>query len=212
MTLTTIHASADVHPHAHVGLNCRIWHQAQIRENATLGDNCIIGKNVYIDFDVVIGNNVKIQNNALIYHGVTLDDGVFIGPRACLTNDRTPRAIMPDGALKTDDDWVVGSIHVHYGASIGAGAIILPDVTIGRFAMIAAGAVVTNNVPDHGLVIGIPARLTGYVCACGHRLQLVADEFTCAVCSSSWNLPPILYSSETEHNSASATNISGVLA
>jgi acetyltransferase-like isoleucine patch superfamily enzyme len=119
----------------------------------------------------VIGDRCKLQNNASLFHGVTVEDGVFIGPHACLTNDRLPRAITPQGALKTADDWDVGPIVLHYGCSIGAGAIVLPDVAIGRFALVGAGAVVTRSVPDHGLVVGNPARLIGFVCACGGRLR-----------------------------------------
>ena len=166
-----IHPTAEVSPKAQIGEGTRIWHHAQVREGAKIGRNCIIGKNVYIDFDVTIGDNVKIQNNASVYHGATVEDGVFIGPHACLTNDKIPRAITPTGQLKGSQDWEVGRILVKYGASIGAGAVILPNVTIGRFAMVGAGAVVTRDVPDHGLVVGNPARLVGYVCRCGRRLQ-----------------------------------------
>jgi UDP-2-acetamido-3-amino-2,3-dideoxy-glucuronate N-acetyltransferase len=166
-----IHPTADVSPHAEIGAGTRIWHQAQVRERARLGANCIVGKGAYIDFDVRIGDNVKIQNGVFVYHGVTIEDGVFVGPRVCFTNDMFPRAITPDGALKTDADWEVGTILVRYGASLGAGAIILPDVTIGRFALVGAGAVVTKDVPDHGLVLGNPARLVGYVCSCAQRLR-----------------------------------------
>jgi len=102
---------------------------------------------------------------------VTLEDGVFIGPHACLINDKMPRAITPAGDLKRDADWEVGKILVKYGASVGAGAVVLPQVTIGRFALVGAGAVVTKDVPDHGLVVGNPARLVGYVCKCGRRLS-----------------------------------------
>jgi len=177
-----IHPTAEVSSAAKIGEGTRIWHQAQVRERATIGRNCIVGKGVYVDFDVVIGDNVKIQNGAQIYHGATLEDGVFVGPLACLTNDRFPRAITPDGRLKAADDWEVGPIVVRYGASIGAGAIVLPGVTIGRFAMVAAGAVVTASVPDHGLVMGTPARLAGYVCACGRRLVEVAGGRRCPRC------------------------------
>ncbi|MGB9880554.1 MAG: acyltransferase, partial [Anaerolineae bacterium] len=125
-----------------------------------------------------------------IYHGVTIEDGVFIGPHACLTNDKLPRAITPEGQLKRDTDWEVGKILIQYGASIGAGAIILPGVTVGRFAMVGAGAVVTKDVVAHGLVIGNPARLVGFVCQCGHRLVPWSDReqpgkekrFSCPVC------------------------------
>jgi acetyltransferase-like isoleucine patch superfamily enzyme len=191
-----IHPTADVSPDAEIGHGTRIWHQAQVRERARIGANCIIGKGTYIDFDVQIGDNVKIQNGVFVYHGVTLEDGVFVGPRVCFTNDMFPRAIAPDGALKTDADWEVGTILVRYGASLGAGAIILPDVTIGRFALVGAGAVVTRDVPDHGLVLGNPARLIGYVCACAQRLQErerrgALSLLECPACAASYQLPAI---------------------
>jgi acetyltransferase-like isoleucine patch superfamily enzyme len=180
-----IHPTADVSSSAQIGAGSKIWHRAHIREHASIGAQCIIGKDVYIDYGVRIGSNVKIQNSALIYHGVQIEDGVFIGPQACLTNDRTPRAITATGALKTADDWSVGETRVRFGASIGAGAIILAGVIIGRFAMIGAGAVVTHDVPDYGLVVGVPARLIGYVCACGHRLALEDEVGRCSACGRS---------------------------
>jgi acetyltransferase-like isoleucine patch superfamily enzyme len=126
---------------------------------------------------------VKIQNHALIYHGAEIGDGVFVGPGAILTNDKVPRAINPDGTLKSADDWTVGRIRVRRGASIGAGATVVTGITVGSFAMVAAGAVVTQDVPDHGLVAGVPARLVGWVCACGWRHDLDAGpDWTCADC------------------------------
>jgi UDP-2-acetamido-3-amino-2,3-dideoxy-glucuronate N-acetyltransferase len=184
-----IHETAEVSPSAQIGSGTKIWHQAQVREGAVIGKNCIIGKDVYIDFDVVVGDNVKIQNNAVIYHGVTLEDGVFVGPHACLTNDRFPRAIRPDGRIKREHDWTVERILVHYGASIGAGAILIPPVTIGRFAMVAAASVVTKNVPDYGLAIGVPAYVVGYVCPCGHRLVKIEETWRCPICE--WVLEPV---------------------
>jgi acetyltransferase-like isoleucine patch superfamily enzyme len=189
-----IHSSVIIHPTAEVSSTAgidegtRIWHHAQIREGVVIGQNCIVGKDVYIDFNVVIGNNVKIQNSALLYHGLTVEDGVFIGPRACTTNDQFPRAITSDGRLKLADDWEVGPIAIRYGASIGAGAILLPNVTIGRFALVGAGAVVTHSVADHGLVMGLPARLAGYVCRCGHRLVQMGSEWHCPTCG--WLFQP----------------------
>jgi UDP-2-acetamido-3-amino-2,3-dideoxy-glucuronate N-acetyltransferase len=183
-----IHQTAEVHPTAQIGPGTKIWHQVQVREGARLGANCIVGKDAYIDFGVSIGDNVKIQNSALIYHGVTIEDGVFIGPQACLTNDMLPRAINPDGTLKQDADWEVGLIRVCYGASIGAGAIVLPGVTIGRFAMVGAGALVKKDVPDHGLAVGAPARLLGRVCKCGRRLvEQQPGRWWCETCQAMYN-------------------------
>jgi acetyltransferase-like isoleucine patch superfamily enzyme len=183
-----IHASADVSPSAVIGDGTAIWHEAQIRERASLGRNCIVGKGVYVDFDVTIGNNVKIQNRASIYHGTTIEDGVFIGPHVVFTNDKLPRAINPDGSRKSDDDWDVGPILVRFGASLGAGSIVLAGVTIGRYALVGAGAVVTRDVPDFGLVVGNPARLVGHVCACGTRLVEGTDVIVCGTCGRSYRL------------------------
>jgi acetyltransferase-like isoleucine patch superfamily enzyme len=191
--MVRIHPTADVSAQANIGAGAQIWHQAQVREDAVIGRNCILGKGVYVDCGVHIGDNCKLQNGAAIYHGATLADGVFVGPGAILANDRLPRAINPDGSLKRDADWEVGAIHVGRGASLGAGCIILPDVTIGEFALVAAGAVVTSAVPDYGLVIGAPARLAGYVCRCARRLRFVASEdgadlYICTSCQSSYRL------------------------
>lgn len=170
-----VHPSAEVSPDAQIGRGTRIWNRAQVREGVRLGENCIVGKDAYVDLDVQIGNNVKIQNSVLVYHGAVIEDGVFLGPQVCITNDRYPRAINPDGSLKGASDWEVGATIVRYGASVGAGAILVTGVEIGRFAMVGAGAVVTSDVPPHALVLGVPARVAGYVCACGRPLTM-SDE------------------------------------
>jgi UDP-2-acetamido-3-amino-2,3-dideoxy-glucuronate N-acetyltransferase len=170
-----IHPTADVSPSAEIGPGTSIWNQAQVRERARIGPGCVIGKNVYVDFDVVIGANVKIQNNVSVYHGVSVEDGVFIGPHVCFTNDRVPRAINPDGTLKRDDDWEVTPIRVRRGAAIGANSTVLPGVTVGRWAMVGAGSVVTRDVGDYEVVAGNPARRMGSVCACGEPLRDQTD-------------------------------------
>ena len=127
----------------------------------------MIGRDAFIDEGVTLGNRVKIQNLALVYHGVTVEDGVFIGPNAILTNDRYPRAITAAGELARADDWTVSPITLRHGCSIGAGAVVVAGTDVGRFATVGAGSVVTRDVPDHALVVGSPARRIGWVCACG---------------------------------------------
>ena len=186
---TYIHPTAEVSKDARIGGNTRIWHYCYIREKASIGDNCILGKNVYIDHNVRIGSNVKIQNSCLIYFDAEIEDGVFIGPHVVLTNDKVPRAITPDGRIKSGTDWKSGKIHVKYGASIGAGSVILTDIAIGKFAMVGAGSVVTKDVPDYALVYGNPAIMKGYVCSCGSKITNVEEKennriFYCSNCNS----------------------------
>lgn len=190
------HPSADVSPQAEIGEGTKIWQQCQIREGSVIGRHCILGKGVYVDVGVRIGNHVKIQNGVSLYRGVTLEDGVFCGPHCVFTNDLRPRAINPDGSLKTQADWQVSETLVRYGASIGANATIVCGVTIGRWAMIGAGAVVTHDVPDYGLAYGNPARLQGFVCPCGEKLELTEPshespsvELICPTCRASVVIP-----------------------
>ena len=183
-----IHPTAEVSPQAAVGHGAQIWHQAQVREQARIGTNCIIGKGVYIDIGVSIGANSKIQNGVYVYHGTKVEEGVFLGPGVILTNDRFPRAVNPDGSLKKDADWQSSPVYVKRGASVGAGAIVLPGVTISEFAMIGAGAVVTRDVPPHGLVHGNPAHLCGYVCRCGEVL-IASDSPLNEGESGAWRCP-----------------------
>jgi acetyltransferase-like isoleucine patch superfamily enzyme len=166
-----IHPTAEVSPAASIGSGTSIWNQAQVRERARIGVGCVIGKNVYIDADVVVGDRVKVQNNASVYHGVTIEDGVFIGPNVCLTNDRLPRAVNPDGSAKADTDWEVVPIRVRTGAALGASSVVVAGVTVGRWALVGAGSVVTRDVPDYALVVGNPAHRVGSACPCGQPLR-----------------------------------------
>ena len=166
-----VHPTAEVSPDAVIGPGTSIWNQAQVRERARIGADCIIGKNVYVDVGVVIGDRCKVQNNVSLFHGVTVEDGVFVGPHVCFTNDRVPRAVNADGSLKADADWEVTPILVRHGAALGANSTILPGVTIGRWATVGAGSVVTRDVADNELVAGNPARRLGSACACGAPLR-----------------------------------------
>lgn len=171
------HPTSEVSAKAVIGPGTRIWHQAQVREGARIGSECILGKGVYVDFDVVIGNRCKLQNGVYVYHGATLEDGVFLGPGVMLLNDKNPRAITPNGALKSDSDWQVSPTHIGYGAGIGASTLILPGVSVGQWAIVGSGSVVTRDIPPYGLAYGNPARLAGFVCPCGQRLAPSAHEF-----------------------------------
>jgi acetyltransferase-like isoleucine patch superfamily enzyme len=154
-----IHETAIVEDGAEIKEGTSIWHHAHVRRGVKLGKNCILGKGVYIDADVTIGDGVKIQNRVSVYHGVTIGNNVFLGPHMVFTNDSYPRAF--------NQEWKTVETKVEDGASIGANAVIICGITIGKFSMIGSGSVVTKDVPAHGLVYGNPAKLRGYVCKCG---------------------------------------------
>jgi acetyltransferase-like isoleucine patch superfamily enzyme len=163
--------SADVSPDATIGDGSSIWHLAQVREQAVLGRNCIVGRGAYVGTGVVMGDNCKVQNYALVYEPARLADGVFIGPAVVLTNDTYPRAINPDGSLKSAHDWEPVGVTIGRGAAIGARATCVAPVSIGEWATVAAGAVVVKDVPDFALVAGVPARRIGWVGTAGVPLQ-----------------------------------------
>jgi len=174
----TAHVSetADVDETAGIGAGSSVWHLAQIRAGAVLGENCVVGRGAYVGTGVRVGDNVKIQNYALVYEPASIEAGAFIGPGVVLTNDRFPRAINPDGFPKTADDWDAVGVRVRSGASIGARSVCVAPVVIGRWALVAAGSVVTEDVLDYAIVAGVPARRVGWVGPAGRPLQRVADS------------------------------------
>ncbi|MDO8676509.1 MAG: acyltransferase [Candidatus Azambacteria bacterium] len=171
-----IHPTAVIEDDVTLGEGTKIWHLSQVRRGSKLGKNCIVGRSVFIDFESKIGDNVKIQNNAILYHETIIEDGVFIGPNVCLTNDRQPRAINPDETLKSADDWEVATTLIQKGAAIGANSVITPGITIGKWVMSGSGSVITKDIPDHALVYGNPARIKGFVCKCGKKLQKIGEN------------------------------------
>jgi acetyltransferase-like isoleucine patch superfamily enzyme len=172
---TKVQASADVSEDAQLGDGTSVWHLAQVREGAVLGENCIVGRGAYVGTGVTMGDNCKLQNYALVYEPAVLEDGVFVGPAVVFTNDHYPRSIDPDGKLKRGDDWEAVGVTVRRGASIGARAVCVAPVTIGRWAMVAAGSVVVKDVPDFALVAGVPARRLRWVGRAGVPLEQDPD-------------------------------------
>ncbi len=168
---TTVAATADIDDRANVGPGSFVWHLAQVREYAEVGAGCIIGRGAYIGPGVIVGRNCKVQNYAMLYEPALIENGVFIGPGVIFTNDLYPRAVTPDGRRKTNDDWEAVGVTVRTGASIGARAVCIAPVTIGQWALVAAGSVVTRNVPPYALVAGSPARRVGWVGRSGVALS-----------------------------------------
>lgn len=166
MSQAIIHPTASVDPRAVIGDGTRVWINVQIREGASIGRNCIVSKDVYIDHGVSIGNRCKLQNAVSVYNGVTIEDDVFVGPNACFTNDKIPRAF--------NSEWKVTPTVIRRGASIGANATLVCGIEIGEYAMIAAGSVVTRDVAPYELVMGNPARVVGTVDKAGNRVEHVS--------------------------------------
>ena len=171
-----IHPTAEIKT-TNIGKNTKIWQFVIILKNAVVGKNCNINCNVFIENDVVIGNNVTIKPGVQVWDGVTIEDDVFIGPNVTFSNDFLPRSKKyPDKFLKT---------HIRKGASIGANSTIIAGLTIGKYAMIGAGSVITKDVPKNSLAYGVPAQVHGYVCNCGAKLN---KEFKCTSCNAEYKL------------------------
>lgn len=167
-----VHESSYVDDHVEIGAGTKIWHFTHVQQGAKLGKNCSLGQNVNVANNVIIGDGVRIQNNVSIYEGVTLEDNVFCGPSCVFTNVTTPRSHYSVNGQ-------YAQTLIKYGASLGANATVVCGHTVGRCALVAAGAVVTKNVKNHALVVGVPARQIGWVCECGTRLT---DALTCPSC------------------------------
>lgn len=178
-----IHPTAIVGDGATVGENTRIWHWVHVRDGAQIGDDCTLGQNVYVAPTVVVGDGVKIQNNVSLYDGVILEDGVFCGPSAVFTNVSTPRSHV-------DRSDQFETTRVGRGATIGANATILCGLSIGSFAFVGAGSVVTDDVAAHALVIGNPARPVGWSCRCGARLPDPDPGAICGECGDHYRRTP----------------------
>mgnify|MGYP000191139690 FL=1 len=177
-----VHPSSVVDEGVTIGEGTRIWHFCHIQKGALIGRHCSLGQNVNVSNNVRIGDGCKLQNNVSVYEGVELEDYVFCGPSCVFTNDLTPRAKYPKGSAGYK------KTYLREGASIGANATIVCGHTVGRWALIGAGAVVTDDVPDYALMLGVPARIIGWACECGALLHFDGGKATCADCGRSYEM------------------------
>ena len=196
-----VHQSAEVEDGASVGPDTTVWGLSHLRGGAVVGAQCTIGRGVFVDEDVVLGDRVKVQNHALLYRPARVGDGVFIGPAVVLTNDLYPRAVNVDGTAKTTADWRAVGVTLRAGCAIGARSVLLPGVTVGCWAMVAAGSVVTADVPDYALVAGVPARRRAWVGRAGRPLEAIdGRRFRCPLTGAEYTIGPSGLNPATEHD------------
>jgi acetyltransferase-like isoleucine patch superfamily enzyme len=169
----SVASTAIVDETAVIGEGTRVWNFVHVREDAKIGKECVLADYVYVGRGVKVGNNVKFENRATVYEGVTIEDKVFVGPHVTFTNDFYPRSFIKD--------WKILHTHVKEGASIAAGTVIVCGVTIGEYALIGAGSVVTNDIPAYALAYGNPARIRGFICKCGKKLDVTGKKKNCIV-------------------------------
>jgi len=174
-----VHPTADIDADVEIGDDTRVWHLAHVRNGARVGRDCTIGRGAYIGPGVVMGDACKVQNHALVYEPARIGNGVFIGPAVVFTNDEFPRAVNIDGSPKSEADWTAVAVVVDDGAAIGARAVCIAPVRIGAWALVAAGAVVTRDVPAHAIVAGVPARRVGWVGRAGRPLIADGESWIC---------------------------------
>lgn len=185
MSKLSVPATSVVDETAVIGEGTRVWNFVHVREKAKIGKDCILGDYVYVGRGVKIGNNVKIQNRATVYEGVTIEDKAFVGPHVTFTNDFYPRSFSTD--------WKITPTHVKEGASISARTVIVCGVTIGEYAMIGAGSVVTTDIPAYALAYGNPARIRGFVCRCSRKLEVTEKNgndivMKCSSCNETYKI------------------------
>jgi len=174
------HKTAEIQKGAKIGKGTKIWQNCQILKGAQIGENCIIGHNCFVGSRAKLGRGVKLESNIDVWNLVTLEDFVFVGPSVVFTNDLTPRAKYPKKQYPQYGKWL--PTLVEEGTSIGANATILCNLTIGKWAFVGAGAVVTKDVPDYTIVAGVPAKIIGWICECGNKLEFKQNKTTCKIC------------------------------
>ncbi|MBK9292944.1 MAG: N-acetyltransferase [Oligoflexia bacterium] len=177
------HPRALIDDGANIGKGTRVWANAHVMSKAIIGENCNIGDYAFIESGAKLGNNVTVKNGVQVWEGLNVEDGVFLGPNSVFTNDMFPRSFLK----RPKEDWLLPT-HLKEGCTIGANATIICGITVGRFAFICAGAVVTKDVPDYAMVMGNPAKFYSWICKCGEKLEFKSDKTSCKKCDTAYKI------------------------